>query len=168
MLYKVFLIAAVTVCSYYLGMLGEKRIKGRMAQLKSISHALGIFSRAITEQSMTAPDALIYCGQREWQTFAECGRILKKYPRLGVECVLEQGLENTKEELEPEDKKLVKEFLDCVFFAVSSSDIESACTRYPLELAERMKDISEVRLKKAKLKKTMFIMGGIAVSIILV
>ena len=168
MLYKAFLIAAVIVCSYYLGLLGEKRIKGRLAQLKSISHALSIFSRAVTEQSMTAPDALIYCGQKEWQTFAECGRILKKYPRLGAERVLEQGLKNANEESEPEDRKLVKEFLDCVFSAISSSDIDSACTRYTLELAERMKDISEVRLKKARLKKAMFIMGGIAVSIILV
>ncbi len=171
MLYKVFLIFTIICCSAAIGIMGEKRVIRRKEQLKSVLRAIKCVKGAVTDQGMTLSDALIYCGAREQKVFAKCGELVKKNPKMGARQIVKDAFDENGEylsELEKEDRNVFSGFMEGMFGAVSGEEVRNTCDRYCNEISEVLDEIDGTYLKKARLKKSMCILGGIAVSIILI
>ena len=170
MLYKAFLIATVVGCSAALGIMGERQVLNRKEILKDFLYSIRVLKQALLDQEMILSEALIYCGKKDAPFFLQCGELVKKYPKMGAEQVVMTAMTQSGglKELEKEDIEILKGFMENVFSAVSGEEVVTACARFHSDVTEVIRDIDDVKLKKARLKKIMFILGGIAVSIVLV
>lgn len=171
MLYKIFLILTVIGCLSALGISAERRVIKRRDILKSVTRAIKCARDSVADQGMTLGEALCRCGAKENKMFAMFGDALKKNPKMKAAKIVDITAENGCTDMDlltAADREVIAGFMEGMFSAVSREEIKAVCGRYCAETAELIREIDGVLLKKARLKKVMCILGGIALGIIFV
>lgn len=169
MLYKAFLVVTIISCSAALGIMCEKRVLKQRMQLKNILAEMVKLCSAMEEQGMILSEAMEYCGKKGNDLFINCTDIMKRHPEMPSSKIIKMAMEKSQDikEFDKSDKDRITEFMLRVFGAVTFSEIKSECSVFTKDMNERLRELGNDVLKRAKIKRTMFILGGIALSIIL-
>ncbi len=170
MIFKLFIFLLVIGSCAAFGVTGERRVKDRRSALMALGDSIKSMKSALVYQGMTLPAALKCSGRGECRRYFEvCGELAAEKPGLcGDKCAQEAWKKEPVSELEPGDAGVIFAFAGAVFRAVSAEDAASACARYLTEVNSSVKQISESSLKKARLKKTLCILGGIVLCVIFI
>lgn len=169
---KVFLLLLMLAGCTGLGMLKVKRVTDRRKMLYAFAGSIKGMKNAMVYQGMTMLEALAYIGRNGMEPFfSRCAAYIKEHPSAGgTEIVLKcwSVEDRCTRELEEEDKLLIARFMEAMIDTIMAQEVSEVCSRYLLEVNERIKDIGEKQLKKAKLMRTMYVLAGACAAVILV
>ena len=115
--------------------------------------------------------ALVHSGGNEF--FILCAKISGKSPDLLGGDIAKRALNEEKENgmstaLKEEEKRALCAFIHGLSVAMLPEHIEEVCGRFLGEFGRALRDVNVVQLKRAKLIKSMCVLSGLALGIILI
>lgn len=171
MLLKIIGLTIILITSTQIGAKMAQRFEGRLKDLRGFSLALQILEREIAFLSNSLPDAMIkvsYIKGNPAVIFRECGEILKSKEGYCVEeawtMAFDKHVGNTF--LEDEDKQILLN----LGRSLGSYDIENQSQNIKTiqsQLCTQEKNAEELIVKNTKLYKSLGVLGGIAIVIVL-
>ena len=172
MLVKIILIGVIVVASAALGNVNVSRASDRQKMLALLANCVKAVRNAMMYQAMPLKEALNYAGGVGLKEFfAECTRILGAHPEYTGRQICQKALEKENVELAEmgtEEAELLKNLMGELSQAVVGEEINGACSRFLKEISKLISVTAEKQLKKARLVRTMCLLSGMVIAIILI
>ena len=168
---KILLVVVVVLASAGLGNVISQNVFQRRKVLLSFIQGAKCMKNAMVYEQQPLQHALFHCGGNEF--FMRCAKISGKYPELlGGDLVKralaeEKGNESTAV-LKEEEKRELAAFVHGLSVAMLPEHIEEVCGRFLGEYGRALREVNAVQLKRAKLIKSMCVLSGLALGIILI
>lgn len=169
MLVKVVLLGVIVVASAAMGNLAVARENGRRKTLVTMVNCVKSVRNAMLYQGMQLKDAIKYAGGIGMRDFFNaCADIMAKHPEYTGHQVCSKALESCPVEGLEGEEGLLKDLFKELSEAVIGEEIGDACTRFIKELQRVISVAGEQRIKKARLVRTMCLLSGMVIAIILI
>lgn len=172
MLFKICMLAVIVIASVALGNVIVSGAGDRIRTLVQLVNCVKAMKNGMIYQGMTLFEALAYGDKVGLSGFLlECAQILKKNPELSGKQIVKQAMEKENRQvshLKGQEREAFLELMDRLSGAVVREQIEEATGVFFREMNSLIRELSEEQAKKSKLIKTMCLLSGLAVAIILV
>ena len=167
---KIIFIIVILGSSVLIGKFNENRIINQQTVIRQIITGINKLCIHINSYGSSLKDALIACSKKENDIFLCCVEVMDKYPRLSESHIINNAIKLSKElsELDEADKNIISKVFVSIFCAEGVDEIERAQKEFITDATQRILEINDTTLKKAKLIKKMIFLGGVTLSIILI
>jgi len=171
MLYKIFLLSVIVFCSMAIGNVIVKEKGQRIKTLGQLLNCVKAMRNGMVYQGMTFYEALRHGGRVGLDGFFKtCADIMRSNPELGAGAIFEkaQQMKNQQmESLKSGEMEALRDLMLRLSTALVVEQITDAVAIFNRQITMIMNELVAVQSKKAKVIKSMCLLSGLAVAIIL-
>lgn len=162
---KMILLGIIVLASIGLGNTVYSEVADRRKFLKEMLNSVKCVKNAMVFENMPISFAFEHSAKNK--VFEECAQEIIKNPSRPVYGICKDKIEEFAEPTD-EDKKAFCSFIYKLSISICPANIEDAAETYMRDLSEQLKEIDAVHIKKGKVYKTMCILSGIVIAVIMV
>ena len=169
---KALLIAVIVLASIGLGNSVTSTVSGRMRQINLLLGCVKAMKNGMVYQGMTFYEALRHAsGVGMEGFFSFCAEQIKSAPTCTGAELCKTAMAERPEEmqyLKEREKAAFVVLMDMLSRAVLPGEVAEAAGQFGREMAELMRELSEGQYKKAKAVKTVCVLSGLVLAIVVI
>ena len=167
---KMILLGGIAGMGAVIGALGVSQVKRRLLTLRELKQDIKIIENLLVQQSMTLRDALSCAAASGNPAYRLLAEKLSGSADSAEKTVDESGVtkELAKGELAPRELNILREYFIRLCESISAAEISLVTVRFLSEIGREISEIEQNELGRAKVMRTVWILAGIAVVIILI
>lgn len=169
---KLIFIAIIVLASAGIGNVIVGDWAERKEGIARLQNAVKTLKSALTYQGMPLYDALLQAGKTAYTSFfSACAHLLRQNPGIGGKALCIEAMQEQKEAfsvLKEPEKEAFRDLFARLSVAVSREQVEDACAVFLRQTDLLAGEVRAQQEQKGRLTKTMCVVAGLVVSILLV
>ena len=164
---KFILIAVIVIASAGLGNTLVAGITERQKMLISFVNGAKCIKNAMIYEYQPLYAALQHCGGNAF--FKRCAEIMREHPEINGETLCKKALEGMSDlPLKNNEKELLSEFLQELSVSLVTEHISEATSTFLREYGTCLREVNQSQKKRVKLIKSICVLSGLTLGIILI